>query len=110
MTEEPRFFILLRIQFRLGTSLLLQKPIHRLYKGPVRRTKRCLPVSIMSPTTIENDGSERSLTRSLRIVCVLTFIPAIAFNIAHGIIFEAALPALGLIPHALSTCLAMYEL
>jgi hypothetical protein len=48
--------------------------------------------------------------RYLRIISVCTFLPALIFNIAHGVAFTAVLPALGLIPHAFSVALASYEL
>jgi hypothetical protein len=41
---------------------------------------------------------------------MLTFIPALALNIPHGVIFHSPLPALGLIPQAFSAALAVYDL
>jgi len=61
-------------------------------------------------TSDENSDIGRSTTCLLRIISVWTFIPALAFNIAHGVIFSCALPAMGLIPHAFSVGLASYEL
>jgi hypothetical protein len=58
----------------------------------------------------ENTENGSSTARYLRIISVWTFIPAFAFNIAHGAAFHCSFPALGLIPHAFSVALAGYEL
>ena len=64
----------------------------------------------MSAYINDENRSERSTARLLRLISVYTFIPALAFNIAHGVVYFSELPALGLIPHAFSVGLAVYEL
>jgi hypothetical protein len=51
-----------------------------------------------------------NLVFRLRIITILTFIPALAFNIPHGLIFHTALPAVGLVPQAVGVVLAIYDL
>ena len=65
----------------------------------------------MSPPN-DNDGKNGlgRTVRLLRIISVLTFIPSLGINIAHGVIFNTVLPALGLLPHAFSVGLALYDL
>jgi predicted permease len=58
----------------------------------------------------ENTNNGSNIARCLRIISVWTFIPAFAFNIAHRAAFDCSFPALGLIPHAFSAALAIYEL
>jgi len=58
----------------------------------------------------ESRDAGRNTARLLRTISVCTFIPALAFNIAHGVVYQCALPALGLIPHAFSVALAVHEL
>ncbi len=66
--------------------------------------------SIMPRCTSDENTECRRLNARLRAISVWTFIPAFAFNVAHGAVFHSVLPALGLIPHAFSVGLAVYEL
>jgi len=50
------------------------------------------------------------LDRKLRAICILTFLPSLAFNIAHGALYNTALPAVGLVPHFFSVLIAIFEL
>jgi hypothetical protein len=64
----------------------------------------------MSEPGNDEPRAPSKVTRILRIICVCTFIPALGFNLAHGIVFNSILPAMGLLPHAFSVGLAIYEL
>jgi hypothetical protein len=63
----------------------------------------------LSVTSEERAGGN-DVSRVLRIISVDTIIPALAFNIAHGVVSHQLLPAFGLIPHAISVAVAIYDL
>ncbi|PTB77975.1 hypothetical protein M440DRAFT_1375687 [Trichoderma longibrachiatum ATCC 18648] len=50
----------------------------------------------------ESSSSIAAAVRPLRIVAVLSFIPSFALSIAHGVLSHKAVPAVGLVPQAVS--------
>lgn len=52
----------------------------------------------------------QSKARLLRTISVWTFVPALIFNFIHVIVFYFPLPVAGLLPHACSVGIALYEL
>jgi hypothetical protein len=75
------------------------------------RNKISVQPSIMSRSIGDaNDDTGRSTARLLRIISLWTFIPALAFNIAHGVRYNCVFPAVGLVPHTFSVALAVHEL